>query len=261
MKRVLTAIAGIPIAIGVTLYAPDGWFAAFVGILASIAFDELLALGAARGGRRASRIITPLAGAVAASFVWEEGSVLLVLAVALLIVMTTIAFAEPLEFSLPRISLAAFGLLYCGVLPGLLVGLVVQAPMGRLLVLVLLGIVFAGDTAAYYGGRALGRHPLAPMLSPKKTVEGALAGLAGSIAAGVILGHWLLGGVPDSAWMAFISLVAAIAGQSGDLAESALKRSAGVKDSSSLLPGHGGMLDRIDSLLFAAPVFYWFFKV
>jgi phosphatidate cytidylyltransferase len=104
----------------------------------------------------------------------------------------------------------------------------------------------------------LGRHLLAPKISPKKTVEGGIAGLAGSVAAGVLLSYWLLA-VP---WApaALISGCTAIAGQVGDLAESALKRSAGVKDSSSILPGHGGILDRLDSLFFAAPVFYWFFN-
>jgi phosphatidate cytidylyltransferase len=91
-------------------------------------------------------------------------------------------------------------------------------------------------------------------------VEGAVAGLFGSVAAGVFLERCLIGHEGALA-MALICLVAAIAGQVGDLAESALKRSASFKDSSSLLPGHGGMLDRLDSLLFAAPVFYWFFNV
>jgi phosphatidate cytidylyltransferase len=121
-------------------------------------------------------------------------------------------------------------------------------------------VVWVGDSAAYYGGRIFGRHTLAPRISPKKTVEGAVAGLAGSVAAGVFLERWLISNERVLS-MALICLVAAIAGQIGDLAESALKRSAGVKDSSSLLPGHGGMLDRLDSLLFAAPVFYWFFNV
>jgi phosphatidate cytidylyltransferase len=125
-------------------------------------------------------------------------------------------------------------------------------------VLTLLAVVWVGDSAAYFGGRALGRHKLAPEISPNKTVEGSVAGLMGSVAAGIAMGTWLLG--LSAAFMAGISLVAGIAGQIGDLAESALKRSAGVKDSSTLLPGHGGMLDRLDSLMFAAPVFYWFFR-
>jgi len=124
------------------------------------------------------------------------------------------------------------------------------------MVIVLLGILWIGDTAALYGGRFMGRHLLAPSLSPRKTVEGAFAGLIASIVAGVILGVWLTD--EGSGSLIVASIISASAGQLGDLAESALKRSAGVKDSSSLLPGHGGMLDRIDALLFAAPIL-WFY--
>ena len=95
-------------------------------------------------------------------------------------------------------------------------------------------------------------------MSPNKTVEGSVSGLIGSVAAGIALGTWLLGF--SITFMAVVSLITGIAGQVGDLVESALKRSAGVKDSSTLLPGHGGMLDRLDSLMFAAPVIYWFFR-
>jgi phosphatidate cytidylyltransferase len=122
----------------------------------------------------------------------------------------------------------------------------------------LFAIIWAGDSAAYYGGRALGRRLLAPTVSPKKTVEGAIAGFVASVAVGVIGGVYFLG----EPWLnlAGISAVTAVVGQIGDLAESVLKRSAGVKDSSSILPGHGGILDRLDSIFFAAPVFYWFFN-
>lgn len=122
-------------------------------------------------------------------------------------------------------------------------------------VLLLLGIVMASDTAQYYGGRALGRRLLAPALSPHKTVEGVAAGLVAGVATTLGLGSW---GLPDGdLWQrGVLGATLVLAGVAGDLFESALKRGAGVKDASGLIPGHGGMLDRIDSLLFAAPVYY-----
>jgi phosphatidate cytidylyltransferase len=117
-------------------------------------------------------------------------------------------------------------------------------------------ITWAGDTAAYFAGRAFGRHPLAPHLSPKKTWEGSIAGLVASIAVGVAFRRWLHAPTEILVGMA---IVGNIAGQVGDLLESAYKRSAGVKDSGSMLPGHGGVLDRIDALILAFPVvwYYW----
>jgi phosphatidate cytidylyltransferase len=117
-----------------------------------------------------------------------------------------------------------------------------------------------GDTAAYYLGKNFGKNPLARTISPKKTVEGAVAGIVGSLMAGVVAKVWFL----DQIAMVHCLLVALICGtigQFGDLAESLLKRQVGVKDSSDLIPGHGGVLDRIDSLLFAGPVFYCYFKL
>jgi phosphatidate cytidylyltransferase len=122
----------------------------------------------------------------------------------------------------------------------------------------LLIIIFAGDTGAFYAGTYFGKHKLCPSVSPGKTIEGSLGGLGLSIVAGGIFKYFIL---PSYSWWISILLFicAGIAGQIGDLFESELKRSAGVKDSGSILPGHGGILDRIDALLFAAPV-AWFFK-
>jgi phosphatidate cytidylyltransferase len=129
-------------------------------------------------------------------------------------------------------------------------------------------VVWAGDIAALYIGRAWGRHKMAPSLSPNKTWEGALGSLAGSLlAAGVLLGlAHLFATQWDKVWLSYpedlwywlgLAVLVNVAAQVGDLAESALKRSAGVKDSGSLLPGHGGVLDRIDALLLAAPVLWY----
>ena len=118
-------------------------------------------------------------------------------------------------------------------------------------------IVFAGDTSAYYAGSYLGRHKLCPSVSPNKTIEGALGGLAANLGMGAILKSFFLANSPWSLSI-LLFLVIGVAGQVGDLFESVIKRSANVKDSGGILPGHGGMLDRIDALLFVAPVTYFF---
>lgn len=120
-------------------------------------------------------------------------------------------------------------------------------------ILLVLCLSFAGDTAAYYAGTYLGRRSLAPSVSPKKTVEGAAGGLIGAVGGAALAKAVLLPHLPWGASVAFFALAAA-AGQAGDLFESTLKRAAGIKDSGTLLPGHGGLLDRIDALLFVAPV-------
>lgn len=121
--------------------------------------------------------------------------------------------------------------------------------------LTLMAIVFAGDTGAYFAGRSFGRHKLYPLVSPKKTIEGSVGGLLGSIGAAALCA-WLL--VPQVPYVDAMILGAGcgLVAQVGDLAESMFKRASGTKDSGSLLPGHGGMLDRLDGVLFAAPVFF-----
>jgi phosphatidate cytidylyltransferase len=127
---------------------------------------------------------------------------------------------------------------------------------GPRLLLFALVIIWVGDTVAYFVGRGLGKHPLAPHLSPKKTWEGSVASFAGSLLVGAVFTRWLSAPLPHLLAMAGIGN---IAGQVADLLESAYKRSAGVKDSGGLLPGHGGILDRIDALILAIPVvwYYW----
>lgn len=132
-------------------------------------------------------------------------------------------------------------------------------PQGLNWIFFLLTVNYAGDTGAYYLGRTLGRHKLAPMISPQKTIEGSLGGLAANI-----LVTWGFQGTLFSSYsfmpMASLGLAIGVVSQVGDLLESMFKRTARVKDSGSLFPGHGGLLDRMDSLLLAAPVVYFFIK-
>ncbi len=253
MKRILTAAVGIPFVLLVTIYAPLWLFGLFTGLVAAMAVDEFLTLGTAQGMARPGRWILGPACMVTAAFIGGAEWVVTALALTVAALMLSMIFGGPIESAFGKASITLGGILYCSVTLGFLVWL------PRDFIITLFGIVWVGDSAAYYGGRATGRHPLAPRISPKKTIEGGIAGLIGSIMAGVLIGVWLL----EEPWLrlAVISMITAIAGQLGDLAESVLKRSSGVKDSSSILPGHGGILDRLDSIFFAAPVFYWLFNV
>ena len=150
-------------------------------------------------------------------------------------------------------SAAMLAPLYIGLPLGALAA--IHAAAGREAVVTLVVAVAASDSFQYYSGRTFGRRPLAPALSPKKTIEGAIGGFLLAPLVLVAIAHWWLPRVPPlTVWIVGLGMV--LAGIAGDLFESALKRAAGVKDSGTLIPGHGGVLDRIDALLFATPLFY-----
>jgi phosphatidate cytidylyltransferase len=144
-------------------------------------------------------------------------------------------------------------MLYLGLPIGSMVA--IRAESGREALFLLMLTVITSDTAQYYTGRAFGRRLLAPAISPKKTVEGAIGGFVFGGLLLAVVGAWWLPGFPIG-FRALLGVAIVALGIAGDLFESMLKRSAGVKDSSALIPGHGGVLDRIDALLFAAPVYY-----
>ena len=148
------------------------------------------------------------------------------------------------------------GIIYIPLLLSFLI-LIRNEPHGMIWIFLILAVIFAGDTSAYYCGSYLGRHKLCPAVSPGKTIEGSIGGLTANLLVGSVVKLFFL---PELPWAQslFLFLVMGIAGQAGDLFESMLKRSSKVKDSGGLLPGHGGFLDRIDALLFAAPVAYLF---
>jgi phosphatidate cytidylyltransferase len=159
---------------------------------------------------------------------------------------------------IPGVAMPILGLVWIGLPMALLAQTLLAAPeLGRNLTLGLFAIVWLGDTFAYFGGRALGRHKLYPAVSPKKTVEGGVFGLLGSVAGGFLSFHWLpLPGLELHEFLVLAALCGVLE-QLGDFSESMAKRAADLKDSGAILPGHGGMLDRIDGLLFAIPVLYF----
>ena len=159
--------------------------------------------------------------------------------------------------ALQSAAIAAFAPIYIGLPLGLLAA--TRWMLGREAALLLILTVAISDTFQYYSGRAFGRRPLAPIVSPKKTVEGAVGGFVGAVLSLSVIGHWWLPHIGLPARVVLGIAIAAV-GIVGDLFESLLKRSVDMKDASAVIPGHGGVLDRIDALLFAAPVYYIFVR-
>jgi phosphatidate cytidylyltransferase len=188
----------------------------------------------------------------------EAFSLEIILIVFVLGITVIILFGrQPVDESLGGLSVSSAAMLFL-VLPfSAVVRLHGSGPEGRKLLLFTLALVWAGDTLAYFVGRSIGRMRMAPHLSPGKTWEGAGANLAGSVLVSLVAQRWL--SIPTHHLIG-MAVLANIAGQAGDLLESAYKRSAGLKDSGALLPGHGGMLDRIDALVLAAPVVWYYFN-
>lgn len=242
-------------------------FTAAVALVSALAGWEFLGLAKNKGAAPPRiAVMIAIVALFAATFQWpDQTSTILGILIFMLLVVCT--FASPVERALPDMSAALFCLLYTGFTLISLPALHAQNN-GPSLVVFLFCAVWAGDTAALYIGRPFGRHKLAPRLSPQKTWEGSIASVAGSLlAAGALLeiasylARWnsVALSYADEAWWYWLILavIINIAAQIGDLAESALKRSAGVKDSGTLLPGHGGILDRIDALLLAAPALWY----
>ncbi|HEU0007313.1 MAG TPA: phosphatidate cytidylyltransferase [Terriglobia bacterium] len=262
MKRVLTALVLVPVLIAIIGYAPPPCFLLLVAGATVLALEEFFLL-AAHSGLEIFRI--PGHGSsllLLASFYGFPASSWLALLT--LVVSGLLFFAlglrrgERLQTVLPGVAATMLGLLYVSLTLGLLVVLQRSSTSwgpGRGWIFFLLLVVWFGDTGAYYTGRALGRHSLAPLISPKKTIEGAVGGLLGNVLA-AFLGKQIFLREAPLIQLLLLSVLLGTVGQIGDLSESALKRGAGVKDSSNLLPGHGGMLDRIDGVLFASPVMF-----
>ena len=260
MTRVWSGAALVVITVAVVWFAPAPLFFVVAEALLVLAFIEYARLSSAVG-YPLPVVVSGAATLLASVGVTSSGSTV-GSAVALDAVLMT-AFVALAAMALTtwrggrdalgRVSAAVFPMLYLGLPIGALVAIRgMRGPAGLFLLML---TVMVSDTAQYYSGRLFGRRLLAPVISPKKTIEGAIGGFVFGMLLMGVAGHWWL---PDVSWPVRSVLGAALValGIAGDLFESMLKRSAGVKDSSALIPGHGGVLDRIDALLFAAPIYY-----
>ncbi|HWN42863.1 MAG TPA: phosphatidate cytidylyltransferase [Thermoanaerobaculia bacterium] len=260
MQRLLTAAILTPLVLLALFKLPGPWFFAFVAVMVDWAAYEYLQIVRNRAPHAPLKtllIAVPLTAVALSASLFEGGElldprlhlftagVLLSVGLGSLILLSRVPLAETLD----SLGILGFGVLYFALLISSLHYLKEADPW---LVFLLFAVVWLGDTAAYYVGSKLGRHKMAPVISPKKSWEGALAGFATSILAAAVWSWWRLDRI-DVELLAAAALTAAAA-QIGDLVESMIKRGSGVKDSGSVLPGHGGILDRIDAMLFAAPV-------
>lgn len=258
MTRFLSGVALSAVALAAIWFLTPAALLGLALLVAGLAFAEYARIVAAIGATVPwwSTLLLTLLACAMVPFPWIDPAVAIVLA--LITAAANVLISERVgPATLWDTAAAVLAPVYIGVPLGALVA--IAAVAGREAVLLLIGTVAVSDTAQYYSGRAFGRHPLAPRRSPKKTIEGAIGGLVVAPVALALAGSvWLPGIQPLR--LAVIGVVLVAAGMTGDLFESMLKRAAGVKDSSNLIPGHGGVLDRIDALLFAAPLFYFFIR-
>jgi phosphatidate cytidylyltransferase len=250
MKRVLTAAALIPPVIATVFYANDLIFFAVVALVAVLCYHEYNTIAAAYGFGDPG----PIGYGAGLLLLWFAGDAWLIVLAAALIAFAVSLRAENLAHALPRSALLVTGIVY---IFGAWKCAIPLHAVNRHWMMYALIVNWTGDIGAYYIGRAFGKHRLAERVSPKKSWEVAVAAVVTAIAVG---GAYLVYFIPGVGLAEAIVLtaVANVAGQLGDLCESAMKRGAGVKDSGSILPGHGGFLDRVDSTLFSLPVIYAF---
>lgn len=300
MKRVLTALVLVPLVLALLFCAPYWLFAGAVGLVALLAANEFLLL--AKGyGIEPFRKITLLfialyfAGVALKDRPWQVGilgnldvfAYSVVVRVFPLLLLVLAMARKNLRTAFPGVAASYLAIPYIALTLGALV-YTRRFHDGTIWLLYFLLLIWSGDILAYYVGRAFGRHPLAPIISPKKTWEGAVASFAGAVGIGLLLFEYLdpiTNGivhfliqievlhstnlfeesvkvqVPSLFHILLFSALINIAAQAGDLVESMIKRGADTKDSGSLLPGHGGVLDRIDALLLAAPVVWYYASI
>jgi phosphatidate cytidylyltransferase len=253
---VASAAVGLPALWLLIFWAPPVAFALFCLLVAAIGLQEYgaMTLKNRPAGERAAVVLIGAAFTVAV-YLRPEAAVAWAMAAVVLVAALVLARPDDMPTASARLAWAGFGIFYVG---GLVVSLPLlhREPDGRLWVTLALTVTFVCDTGAYFVGRTLGRHKLAPAVSPGKTVEGGVGGLVAS------LGYTFLARATFFPALTvrdcvLVGLAAGVLGPIGDLTESMLKRSAGVKDSGRLIPGHGGVLDRIDAVLFVGAYVYW----
>jgi phosphatidate cytidylyltransferase len=253
VTRILSALVLFPVVLGLVWFFPPVATLLLCLVVLGLSCHEYEALARRTGLQLVPWLATAVAIVGFLLFATRTRPILPVLLAPAIVGTLMVLRGRTARESLAETAVMLFPLLYLSVPVAVVV--LIRTDFGPATLIALIATQVASDTAQYYTGRALGRTPLAPAVSPKKTREGAIGGL---VAAALVLpafGAWAMPGVPPLLLGAFGALLAVV-GIFGDLFESLIKRSVDVKDASGLIPGHGGMLDRIDALIFTTPVFY-----
>ncbi len=264
MARVLSAVVFLPILLLIIWRGAPLYFSALIAIVAVLGLLEYKNIAAQVGLKVGAAQSILAAVGVLTAFYFQRPEFIVASLAALVIVELTVQLftSQDLAQSLPNAAGTVFGVSYIAVLGGFLIALRIapgdEANLAAKLISLFFLIVFAGDTGAYYTGRALGKHKLAPRISPGKTIEGMIGGLIANVLA-VVIAHFTFFPELVLATAIPLSLLMGGLGVIGDLCESMLKRGSQVKDAAQLIPGHGGVLDRLDSILFNAPVLYYYY--
>jgi phosphatidate cytidylyltransferase len=257
LLRAASAVVGLPLLWFLIFWSEPLGFGVFCLLIAAIGLHEYgaMTLKARPAGER-SLVVLIGTGFTLAVYLRPDAGVAWAMAAVVLVAALVLARPDDMPTASARLAWAGFGIFYVG---GLVVSLPLlqrQLPDGRLWVTLSLAVTFVCDTGAYFVGRTLGRHKLAPAVSPGKTIEGGVGGLLASVGFTFLARATFFPALTVLDCL-LVGLAAGVLGPIGDLTESMLKRSAGVKDSGKLIPGHGGVLDRIDAVLFVGAYVYW----
>jgi phosphatidate cytidylyltransferase len=255
MTRVVSGVVLAAVALSVIVLLPSPVLRVFASAVAALAAHEYVRVaGAASGVSEWLLILAVVAACYAMSIELAPPALPILIGLLAWVVIEVLFLGRTIH----QAGVSAAAPLYIGLPLGMLAA--IHAAGGWQATVLLIGTVVVSDSGQYYTGRAFGRTPLAPAISPKKTIEGAVGGVLLGTAFMAIGGRYLYPDRPLEGWLLVGLLVVAL-GICGDLFESRLKRAAGMKDSSALIPGHGGVLDRIDALLFAVPAFYFYVRM
>ena len=254
MKRVLSGLVLIPIVLGIVQYGSPLLFLVLVTAAVLAGWVEYIRLMRHMEIRISAVVGAMLCLLLVYCFYRNDFYLAWLAACFMSLFIAWYASGAEMKDALNRIAFTFLGVVYVSGLMGYFI-LLRGMEHGNHILFFLFMVIWSGDIAAYYVGKNIGKTPLAPEISPGKTLEGAGAGLVGSVAGGLVAQQLFFESLPLNHCL-IMALLCGTMGQIGDLAESLFKRRAGVKDSGSLIPGHGGVLDRLDSLMFAGPAFY-----